>query len=176
MADDYIRQHLASVLKQLMQHKSINKITVTELCYSCNIERSTFYYHFQDKYELVMYVFMQIFGEHDPRDRKQTVMDMEKMREDRLFYLNAYRDHPHQMFMRCLQSTYYEIDLKIMKENLAPEPVSNELKYQLKLWLVGFLQLCMEWMYAEHPLPTKEFVDICYDGMPLAVKEALYRK
>jgi AcrR family transcriptional regulator len=176
MSDEYTKHQLASVLKQLMQSKSINKITITELCYACNIERSTFYYHFQDKYELVMYVFMQIFGEHDPRDKKQTVIGMEKMREDKSFYQNAYRDFPHQMFMRCLQNTYYEIDMDIIKRNLSPAPVPDELKLQLRMWLVGFLQLCMEWMYTERPIPTKEFVDICYDGMPPAVKDALYKE
>ena len=39
---------LAAVLKKLMAHKPISKITVRELVAECGINRNSFYYHFED--------------------------------------------------------------------------------------------------------------------------------
>lgn len=47
------KQSLAAALKNTMKSKKLSKITVTELCTVCNVNRKTFYYHFQDVYALL---------------------------------------------------------------------------------------------------------------------------
>ena len=42
-----------------MKKKPLDKIRITEICQAAEIERSTFYYHFEDKYELVAWIFFQ---------------------------------------------------------------------------------------------------------------------
>jgi len=44
---------IADIMKRLMKSKPIDKIRITEICSQAEIERSTFYYHFKDKYDLV---------------------------------------------------------------------------------------------------------------------------
>lgn len=44
-------------MKELMKRKSINRIRVCEICEEAEIDRSTFYYHFKDKYALVAWIF-----------------------------------------------------------------------------------------------------------------------
>ena len=46
-------------MKRLMVNKPLDKIRVTEICREAEIERPTFYYHFQDKYDLVAWIFFQ---------------------------------------------------------------------------------------------------------------------
>lgn len=53
------KQHICSNLKELMQHKSFSKITVSELTKKCNINRNTFYYHFEDIYDALKWMFEQ---------------------------------------------------------------------------------------------------------------------
>ena len=47
------KQEMAVSLKKLMGHKPLSKITISELCKDCGINRKTFYYYFQDIYELL---------------------------------------------------------------------------------------------------------------------------
>lgn len=47
------KRALESSLKKLLLEKPLNKITVTDICEDCGISRMTFYYHFQDIYDLV---------------------------------------------------------------------------------------------------------------------------
>ncbi|WP_342552572.1 TetR-like C-terminal domain-containing protein [Paenibacillus sp. FSL R7-0652] len=48
---------LAHSLKSLMEHTPLNKITVKHLVEDCGVNRQTFYYHFQDIYALLGWIY-----------------------------------------------------------------------------------------------------------------------
>lgn len=50
---------LCTSLKKIMKHKAFSKITVTELIKDCNLNRKTFYYHFEDIYGLLKWMLEQ---------------------------------------------------------------------------------------------------------------------
>lgn len=47
---------LAAALKTLMAQKPMDKITISELTNICNIRRQSFYYHFEDIYDLLRWM------------------------------------------------------------------------------------------------------------------------
>lgn len=51
------KQALAESLKKLMRAKPFSKITVTEIVNDCGVNRKTFYYHFEDIYALLRWIF-----------------------------------------------------------------------------------------------------------------------
>jgi len=53
------KKQLSEALKKLMKQKSLNKITVQEISAACGISRYTFYYHFKDIYELLLWTFQE---------------------------------------------------------------------------------------------------------------------
>ena len=62
MADTNINKRaLAAALKELMEHKAFEKISVSDICGACNMNRKSFYYHFKDKYDLVNWIFYSEF-------------------------------------------------------------------------------------------------------------------
>lgn len=50
------KQRLAASLKKLMNQKPLSKITVTDIVNDCDINRKTFYYHFDDIYGLLAWM------------------------------------------------------------------------------------------------------------------------
>lgn len=48
---------LAAALKELMQQKPFEKITIQDITQKCGIRRQNFYYHFADVYALLQYMF-----------------------------------------------------------------------------------------------------------------------
>lgn len=62
------KQVFAATLKEIMQTKSFDKVTVTELVEQCGVKRQTFYYHFKDLYSLLEWIYItevdQIIGRH----------------------------------------------------------------------------------------------------------------
>ena len=47
------KEQMAASLKKLMTRKNLGRITIQELADDCGINRYTFYYHFQDIYDLL---------------------------------------------------------------------------------------------------------------------------
>lgn len=48
---------LAQSLKTMMAEKPFQKISVTDICQACGMNRKSFYYHFRDKYDLLNWIF-----------------------------------------------------------------------------------------------------------------------
>lgn len=53
------KRALSDALKEAMKTKPFQKITVSELIRTCNINRKTFYYHFADIYDLLKWTIEQ---------------------------------------------------------------------------------------------------------------------
>ena len=50
---DITKRAMSYALKNLLRTKPLNKITVQDIADECGVNRQTFYYHFQDIYDLV---------------------------------------------------------------------------------------------------------------------------
>lgn len=53
MSSQLTKRALEESLKRLLLTKPLNKITIADITSDCGISRMTFYYHFQDIYDLV---------------------------------------------------------------------------------------------------------------------------
>lgn len=51
------KKAIADGFKSIMEKKPFEKITISDITSSCGLNRQTFYYHFQDKYELLNWIF-----------------------------------------------------------------------------------------------------------------------
>lgn len=56
---DETKRLLAASLKTLMKNKPLEKISIRELTDHANMNRQTFYYHFEDIYDLLKWTFQQ---------------------------------------------------------------------------------------------------------------------
>lgn len=53
------KRMLTAALKRLMAQKPLGKISIREITESCGVNRQTFYYHFQDIYDQVRWMYGQ---------------------------------------------------------------------------------------------------------------------
>ena len=58
-ASDTAKQEICAALKSLMAQKPLDKITVAEIMRQCGMTRQHFYYHFEDIYAAVRWMFNQ---------------------------------------------------------------------------------------------------------------------
>ena len=63
------KKNMIASLKKLMKKKPLHKISVREITEDCGVNRQTFYYHFQDIYDMVKWMYQQealvLLAEHD---------------------------------------------------------------------------------------------------------------
>lgn len=53
------KRKMAGALKELIRTEPFEKITVSDITEKCGVHRQTFYYHFQDRYELLDWILYQ---------------------------------------------------------------------------------------------------------------------
>ena len=58
-----VKQMIAETLAQLLERKSVDKVTAKELVDACGISRQAFYYHFQDIMEVIEWITAQSLQE-----------------------------------------------------------------------------------------------------------------
>lgn len=58
-ASERTKRNLAAALKEKMARKPLEQITIQELTERCGIQRRAFYYHFEDIYALVRWMFQE---------------------------------------------------------------------------------------------------------------------
>lgn len=58
-ASDQTKHALAAALKELIAQKPIDKITIHDITERCGIRRQNFYYHFEDVYDLMRWMFQE---------------------------------------------------------------------------------------------------------------------
>ena len=69
MVSKLTKRALAASLKKLLAQKPLSKITIADITEDCGMNRMTFYYHFQDIYDLIDWI-CQEEGERAFQGRK----------------------------------------------------------------------------------------------------------
>lgn len=89
------KRKMALGLKELMETTSFSKITVSDITEKCELHRQTFYYHFQDKFELLNWLIQnELLSNVSKNLSYDTLLEtfhsaFETMYESKKFYQNA---------------------------------------------------------------------------------------
>ncbi|ENK1243730.1 TetR/AcrR family transcriptional regulator [Clostridium sporogenes] len=59
----YTKKVIKESLIELLQHKKIHEVTVTDICKNANINRGTFYSHYKDTYDLLKSIEDELFNQ-----------------------------------------------------------------------------------------------------------------
>ena len=95
------KKAISYALKDLLKTNPFSKITINDIAASCNINRQTFYYHFEDIYDLLKWVYQQ---EIILLMKKQEVV---KTWQDALLVLLDYLTLNHDFCLNTLNSVGY---------------------------------------------------------------------
>ncbi len=86
---------LANSLRKLMKKKALDKIKIREIVEDCGVNRQTFYYHFQDIYALVEWMY--IYDGKNIYEKSKKEGDMWTIIKDLFNYLENHHEE-----IRCV--------------------------------------------------------------------------
>ena len=108
------KEALAAALKQMMRVKPIGKITVKDPVEICGVNRQTFYYHFDDVYDLLEWVFEDDANRFLPQTvvyehwREDVFYFMRYLQDNSSFTLNVYNSNSRLYMLRYLREKMAE--------------------------------------------------------------------
>ena len=151
---------LADALKQMMAIKPIAKITVKDLVEICNVNRQTFYYHFDDVYDLLEWVFEEDANRVLPKEvafehwQQDVMIFFHYLHENAAFTLNVYRSDSRLYMLRYLR-TRLESCIRsfadIVSEGMNID--KQDYDFVIEFYSNGVIGLIAQWMDAGMQLP-----------------------
>ncbi len=149
MADSNItKRALAQAMKELMAEEPFAKISVGDICQRCGMNRKSFYYHFQDKYDLVNWIFYTEFisnlGHDDPGDGWGLLESIcSYFYREQSFYRNAmqiqgqnsFREYFMQVMEPFIKSFLHQLLSKIKDYDFATTFLTDAFLASMVRWL-----------------------------------------
>ena len=104
------KEAFGSALKQMMDIKPMDKITVKDLVEICGVNRQTFYYHFDDVYDLLEWIFEQDAESVLPKQmtyehwKSDFMAFFNYLLENRNFVINVYNSNSRLYMLRFFKT------------------------------------------------------------------------
>ena len=159
---DITKLALANALKELMEDTPFHKISVVDICDKCGMNRKSFYYHFQDKYELVNWIFYHEFiVPHKNADYEvgwELLSDLfTYFYENKAFYKNAMSVEGQNSF----REYFGEIFEPVASEYLSDIIPQNGYEEMTTHYFVDALLIAtMTWLNAKEDIPPDVFMSL----------------
>ena len=104
------KEAFGAALKQMMNIKPMDRITVKDLVEICKVNRQTFYYHFDDVYDLLEWIFEQdaesVLPEQMSAENWKTdfMSFFNYLQENRTFVINVYNSNSRLYMLRFFKT------------------------------------------------------------------------
>ncbi len=150
---DITKRAISASLKKLLREKKLNKITVQDIADDCGINRQTFYYHFQDIYDLVEWTCIEDTEKVLKENRTYATWQEGFLavfylaKEDKTFIENIY----HSVSLELLEQYLYRLVYPLLK-NVVDEKAKNytvrdeNKKYIADFYKYAFVGVLLEWI------------------------------
>ena len=150
---DLTKRAMAASLKKLLEQKPIDKITVKDITEDCGVNRHTFYYHFQDIYELVEWVCAEemnsVVGTHKTYETwKQGFLDLYNYLHDNKnlvmnVYNSGYRNYLEK-YIGSLVRPYISDILAVQSKGMKIS--YDKLEFITDTYTYGIISISMDWI------------------------------
>lgn len=160
------KEALGAALKQMMAIKPIAKITVKDLVEICGVNRQTFYYHFDDVYDLLEWVFEEDANRYLPHEviyehwREDVMVFFEYLYNNSVFALNVYNSNSRLYMLRYLKDRLQSCIRSFVV--IASEGLNidrQDFEFVVEFYSNGVVGLISQWLDLGMQLPkviTKE--------------------
>ncbi len=172
---DRTKLWIAEKMKNLMRKKPLDKIRITEICREAEIDRSTFYYHFKDKYALVAWIFYHSAFETNVIDVKEAADSMRRMKNDILFYRRAYEDTSQNALWSYMLEYFANEYSRIARIVLNTEVLDTQLSYSIRLYCYGAVGMSREWVLNDNVTSAETAVQMMFASMPQALRDIYFK-
>lgn len=164
----HTKKMFADALKHAMSQKPFSKITVSEIVAACGVNRKTFYYHFEDIYALLLWIFKE-----EAIDVVKT-FDLPTQHRDALFFVMDYVEENNYL-INCaydslgrdqLRAFLYSDFISVTRELLeqvevlsGTKPEASYKEYLAKFYAEGLAGMLIDWIKHRSVLDREQTAD-----------------
>ena len=166
-ASEAAKREICAALKTLMAQKPLNKISIAEIMQSCGMARQHFYYHFEDIYDAVRWMFDQeavaLLREHEGVMLWQDglLQLFQYLQENRAVCLCALHSISREHLKRFFQTDVHVIiqdTIERIVEELNCRVSDGEVDLLTKFYVGALASMMEEWLLGNIPETPEELI------------------
>lgn len=170
-----IKLQIISTTSEMLFHKPIDKITVTDICNRISIDRQIFYYYFKDKYDVINNLYQstadQIIKDNNQENWKVVVtLICDFTKENRKIFTNALRSESQNSYIWFLVDYSYNMNKRVMEDSCGKK-LSNDELFLLKSYSYGAAWMTKEWANEGMKRSAKSFAERIFTSMPIEIRK-----
>lgn len=171
------KRHFADTFERMLADTPIEKIRVTHLAKAAGTSPQAFYYHFQDKYDLVAWIYLQDFNQVSQQttkdfSQKQLADMLEAIQQRKDFYQKAFTDHS-QNAITAFAIAHMMAHIRIAVADWQGSPITTDQELAARYHQYGVFGLFIDWLFDRLSLTMDQVAHFQYQQMPSFLKEAL---
>ncbi len=165
------RKLIYQTLLDLMKEKTFEEIKVSDICSEAMINRSTFYAHYEDKYELLI-DFLSNLKEEFARELNESCKENLSIREYYIRLISLFLDHIdskrdvyNSIMVNNRSSIMMDILLSVVNDDILKRFKENDINLKVptevisKFYLGGVINIGMEWLSNSNKYTKEEILD-----------------
>lgn len=164
---DETKRILANSLKEMMKSKAIEKISIREITDNANVNRQTFYYHFEDIYDLLKWTFQQeavqlLAVHHNAKIWQEGLLQLFHYLDDnRTICLNALQSLGRGDLKRFFYADIHNILERVVKEHCNNLQASEQyLSFIIHFYTISLGGLVESWLAGEMEQTPEEIIEM----------------
>ena len=151
------KRALASSLKMLMKTEPFSKISVSDICEACDMNRKSFYYHFKDKYDLVNWIYdtecIAVLGEREYHTGFDLLEDLcAYFYENRSFYRKTLSVDGQNSFSEYFRDIIATVISSDMEEIFSRD---DSISFYVDFYTDAFLCAVKRWLLNKECMPAR---------------------
>lgn len=160
------KRAIAASFKELLLEKPLNKITVADITEKCGVNRQTFYYHFQDVYNLIEWICVEDTEQVIKLNKTyQTWQDgllavFGLAKKDKAFLTNIYRSSSHdnlqQYLYRLCEPLICGVVSEVAKKYRADK---KNVEFAVCFYKYAFVGFLLDWVRDDMKGEPKEITE-----------------
>lgn len=177
---------IARGLQELMETTPFEDISVGDIARRCQVSRNTFYYYFQDKFDVIHWIF---YTEITPILEASFSLNQwedgllalfQYLRANKKFYINILRVHGQNSFVECLMEFYEKLAETILcRINGYDQFSPKELKWICRFYAYGLTGGILDWVkhdMEQDPAPIAKMISALFLKSMIGDAEGLKRQ
>lgn len=163
-------QEIRACVLELLEEKSLDKISVTEICEKCEINRNTFYYHYEDIYDVLTGIIEEEEAQLCESAGKKTLL--EEYNERAAFItahkkaaIHLYQSKHSDLIVRYIGSLAEDFIYRYVAKEVGDNPISEEdMRFICGFYECALEGLIIRWLVSDLPAYEEDVHKRFYDS------------
>lgn len=175
------KEILAESFRELAEKKGVDKITIREITENCGFSPATFYRHFKDKYNLIVWDFDQRCRRitdrigSDGYTWSQVLLDGPEMVYGQKEYVKNLLNHTSGQ--DSFSKNFAHINISLLTREILKSPdlkkLNTELEICIKVYSYGIVQIVCDWISGKIKISPEHLAVLLEQALPEPLKPYL---